>query len=368
MRLLTAAVCTSVAAALLASCSGGNMSSPSSSVMPGAGNAGRATKLGHHVDAYQHIPLNLIKADGRIHGKKAPAQAAKGSYVSQFYTGVNGYPKNNSGNGPSICSVGVFNVNGVGVDPSGNLITPSYNSGNEEVNFYNNNSLCGSLYTSISVSGQGEPVDAASNDAINGTSLIAGNTGFGTSAWLCSAGSNSCSAITFSGTNVPTGFLQVAMDKGGNCYLDGYSSATGVPTLWVSTGTASLPCSGAWTIASGFSESYSGGLDVDNKGNLLVIAALNSSFTVASATVYSGCATGTCTVLTGPTNLNGAGFYGRLGRQNERFIMSDQTYAQADVFSYQPGRTPVYLYSFNNGITPTGFIEGTAFSPSSKGD
>ena len=154
--------------------------------------------------------------------------------------------------------------------------------------------------------------------------------------------------------------MQVAMDISGNCYADGLDSSSAI-ALWYYAG-----CAGTGTqITSGFSEPNDGGIDVNNHGNLVVLAQGAPS----TLTVYSGCSTGTCTVVSGPTNLDGAGandcVYGRLGRQNLRYACGDYTLGQVNVYSYK-GRTPTYLYSFNNGLSQADIVEAAAYSPSSQ--
>src|SRR5579863_3848776 len=146
MRLLSAAVCTTVAAALLASCSGGNGSSPSSSVMPGTGASSQGR---HHMLAAANIPKSILALtrDGKLHGKKAPSSAIKGSWASGFFgVDVLGFPKNNSSNGPATCDLGdTGSVNGFGVDTKGDVIVPQAFSG---VEVYA--AGCGSLLGTIS--------------------------------------------------------------------------------------------------------------------------------------------------------------------------------------------------------------------------
>jgi hypothetical protein len=358
MRLLTAAVCTSVAAALLASCSGG--SSPSSAVMPGG--SGATAQGHHHAIALSNLPKSIINAhrDGRLHGKKAPGSAVKGSWASGFFGfDVYGYPKNNSGNGPPTCTLSDSgSVNGFGVDTAGDVIIPQAFSG---IAIYG--AGCGSLIDTIPWSSN-QTADAAAINAQTGNIVVGGYGWVG----VCTMASNNCTTITPSnGTHY--WFYSVAMDSSGTCYAYGFDNSS-VGSLWYYPN-----CSGSGIQASGFSEPgtlYNGGVDVDNKGNLVVINQVDSDsdFADANATVYSGCGTGTCSVVAGPTFLSPTGSavdedYCRLGRQNERLICGDGSYGQVDVFTYLPSREPSYLYSFNNSISSLA-VEAAAYSPSSQ--
>jgi hypothetical protein len=353
MRLLSAAVCTTIAAALLASCSGG--SSPSGSVVPGNGMSSQGK---HHAIAMYNIPRSVAQLvhDGRLHGKKAPSSAVKGSWASGFFgVDVLGFPKNNSGNGPATCDLGDSgSVNGFGVDTAGDVIIPQAFSG---VEVYAPG--CGALLGTISDI-YGQAADAAAINAATGT-IIVGHIG---TVATCTLSSLTCTELSAPGLS---GFTSVAMDKAGNCYAQG-DDTSDVIKLWYWAG-----CTGTGTNPSGFSEpgTFPGGLDVDNAGNLVAISQENTSDAVSgNATVYSGCGTGTCTVVTGPTQLTPTGSgvdidYCRLGRQNERLICGDASFSQVDVFTYLPSRTPSYLYSFNNGMTSDA-VEAAAYSPSSQ--
>lgn len=359
MRLLTAAVCTTVAAALLASCSG-NGSSPSSAVMPGG--SGVSSQGRHHAIALSNLPKSVLNAkhDGHLHGKKAPSGAVKGSWASGFFgLSVLGYPKNNSGNGASTCSLSDSgSVNGFGVDTKGDVIIPAGFSG---IEIYGPG--CGSSLGTIPWASN-QTADAAAIDATTSNILVGGYGWVG----VCTMATNNCSTITpTDGTT--SWFYSVAMDKSGNCYVYGFNTSS-VATLWYYAG-----CTGTPTEPTGFAEPgtlYNGGMDVDNKGNLVVIDQVdsNSDIADANATVYSGCGSGACTVVAGPTFLTPTGSavdedYCRLGRQNERLICGDGSFSQADVFTYLPSRAPTYLYSFNNGLTSLA-MEAGAYSPSSQ--
>jgi hypothetical protein len=358
MRLLSAALCTTVAAALLASCSGG--SSPSSSLVPG-GSTGVGQMGQHHGMPLTTIPKKFLPTrwDGKLHGKKAPASELRGQYAAEFYVtsgNVLGYPKNNSGNGPPICTLSTgSNVNGLGVDTKGVLMVPDAFDGL----LLFGPGMCGAPLGTIS-DVYGQASDAAALDAQNGTIVVGNITGGSADGVVtCTLASDTCTPLFSPGQIENAG---VAMDKAGNCYVDGLNESD-IGTLWLFPG-----CTGTGQVVSGFSQPFFGGIDIDNQGNLIAISLFNSSFTTPSqATVYSGCATGTCTLKGGPFALFGESVFGHLGRQNERFVAGDPEFGQQDIYAYTGHGTGLtYLYSFNNGLSASGLTEAAAYSPSSQ--
>lgn len=353
MRLFSVAVCTGVAVALLAGCSGTGSSPSNSSIMPGG--ASKISHLGHHGTPLMAAIPKFLHAPRKGH-LIWNAAAAKGQYTQEFFATSNnvlGYPKNNSGNGPSTCSESTgTNVNGIGVDPAGNLIVPNAFGG---VQVYSGPGQCGPLMATIPDS-LGQAADGASRNAASGT-IVVGHANGTVAACTVSGTSGTCNQLT--APNLALGFTQVAMDGAGNCYANGFDTISGLPSLWYWTG-----CSGTGIEDTGYSASATGGLDVDNQGNVVAVAQGAPS----TVTVYSGCATGACTILTGPTNLNGSGdaVYCHLGKQNERYACGDASTGSVDVYSYLPTRTPTYMYSYNNGLTSSLIVEVGLFAPPSR--
>ncbi len=353
MRLLSAAVCTTVAAALLASCSGNGMS-PSNSVVPSG--SGATTQARHHGGIAQStIPKQFMPThwDGKLHGKKAPQSEVRGIYVSEFYAttdNVMGYPKNNSSNQPPICYVSTNdNVNDLNVDTKGSLIVPNAFDG---VNVYAPG-MCGSLQTTITDS-YGQASGAAALNATSGPIVVDNIFGSSNSAVVtCTASSGTCTPLNTPGASEMFG---VAMDRDGNCYADGLN-ASGITTLWYYSG-----CSSTGQAVSGFSEPFGGSVSVDSQGRVTVVSLFNSSFSTPSQVdTYSGCSTGTCTHIA-TTALLGESVFGSLGRRNARFIVGDITFGQEDIYQYHQGNL-TYLYSFNNGVSGSEDNEGVAYSP-----
>ncbi|MBV8067861.1 MAG: hypothetical protein JO113_07780, partial [Candidatus Eremiobacteraeota bacterium] len=176
MRFLTAALCTTVAAALLAACSSNG--STSSSAIPGAGSGmsnashwmgkapmvpmnGHWVPLLHHGNIYEAIPVRI--QNGKVK-QNPPPGPTKGLYVQQFFTTTNsveGYPKNNSANGPPDCTIASgTNVNDFGVDRNGVIIVPAAFSGIQIYQPPVTAGVCGSLVATIPESG-GQATSAA---------------------------------------------------------------------------------------------------------------------------------------------------------------------------------------------------------------
>ena len=140
--------------------------------------------------------------------------------------------------------------------------------------------------------------------------------------------------------------------------------------MWPSSGCTPAAPAPAF-VASGFNPEgyYYGGIDIDNKQNIVAISLLATSFALPSTvSTYSGCSTGTCTRVSGPTDLSGEVVFGHVGRQNERFVVGDVEDAVISVYSYSPSTgLGSLLYSFNNGINCTSDeCEGAAYMPSGQ--
>jgi hypothetical protein len=319
--------------------------------------------MAHHGKIPQMaIPKSLLKR-GHYHLTRLAAAYTKGIGTASFgdldetstqYI----FTKNNSANGAPVCTSqsSTYGVNNVQSDSSGDLIVPDATAGIEVYAPPFTGSSCGTLLGTISDS-FGQAADAAATNAATGMIVVGHAAG---EVAVCTLGTLSCTELT----SETTGFTQVAMDSSGNCYADG-ANGSGITILEVYTG-----CTGNPVVATGFSETYLGGIAVDNKGNLTAIALLGASDGLPSTvSTYSGCATGACTLSSGPTKLAGESIYGGIGRQNARFVTSDLTNDEMEVYSYN-GKTGVgsMLYEFNNGLSGCatsliGFCEAATYLP-----
>ncbi len=355
MRLLSSALCTTVAVGLLAGCSG-NMSATNPTT-PTAGTQSRVSGAGHvipHWAKYASVIPNVVPPATRLPQlvTRPPKKAtAGGIYVSEFYnTTMFGFQHKNTANNPPTCSISpVSYVNNVASDMAGNLIEPD--GGSRSVNVFAGPGMCGSLVGNFS-DPYGQPADAASMNAATGTIAI-GNI-FDTS------GAGSISVCTVSGgctANLTNAAMYevagVAMDKSGNCWADAINSG-GTATLTYFAG-----CTGGGTAATGFVNSGFGGLDIDNKGNIVSVD-INST----AVYVYSGC-NPACTLVGGPFSLHGSTVFGHLNKQSMTFAAGDYGNGEVDVYTYNPTNL-AYWYSFNNGLSASYDVEGVAFNPASK--
>jgi len=353
MRLLSAAVCTTLAAALLASCSGGNMGSMTSSV-PGTQSGASKVQALHHAGAVSIIPRSVLpKTKMKLKGRQAPPQEMKGIYAAEFLgSSVLGYTKNNSSNSAAICNFGgVASVNNVATDTVGNLIVPNAFGG---VIVGQGPDMCPTTTDTITDS-YGQASDAASVNAESGPIVVGNILGPGYVV-NCTVSSNSCTELTPGSAGIGE-VAGVAMDKAGNCYADSYNAAfTAVEvTYWAG-------CTGTGTVMSGFLNTGYGGLDVDNKGNLVSFNWHGSAGT--DLWVYSVSGSALTSVSDNSLTENTA-IFGHVGKQGQRLVVGAYSIGQEDIYQYSP-TTLTYYYSFNNGLTPSLDTEGVAYSPSSK--
>ncbi|MGB8909469.1 MAG: hypothetical protein WCC84_12050 [Candidatus Cybelea sp.] len=366
MRLLSTALCTTVAVALLAGCSGGTsqMSSGGSSTIP-------VTPLSrhHHDRPVWASPANYID-NGAVEQplpyyrrvissiKNAASYPAKGMYVNEFYgAGTMAYPINNKADSPPFCTVATgsgADVNGIGVDGEGNLITPvaANYSGQHAVDIWQGPGMCGAQVGTF-IDPDGQPSDAFSFDALNGTILVSNifnNSGGAGSVSICTLASGCTGNLTNAAMYKVAG---VVMDKSGNCYVSA-EDPTGVGTLTYFAG-----CTGAGQQASGFMNTDYGSLSFDRNGNLVSVDKAGIQLWV-----YKGC-NPACSVIGGPFPLQGETVFGALNKQSMTFMAGDFANGQVDVYLYTP-TSLTYFYSYSNGLSVSGKIEGVAYNPAQK--
>jgi len=360
MRLFSAALSTAVAAGLLAGCAGNSTGSNSSLPNPVAGaqvhGVGAAGFRGVPVSA---VPQKFLHIQHRgMFGKAATPAAIRGIYVSAFgATNMWGFAKNDSGNGPSTCTVSpTTSVNSFGVDDSGTLMVPDAFSG---VAVYSNSQMCGSLLGTIT-DPYGQASDASAADAVNGNIAVGNifdNSGLPGSLSVCSLSSLTCSANLTNSNIFEMG--GVAMNSKGDCWADGVNSASTAVLVYFQG------CSGSGVVATGFSNGYYGSVDIDNKGNLVTVSLFGPGFSLPSTVnVYSGC-NPACTLVSS-SNLAGESIFGHVGRQDEHFVTTDLETATIEVYKYKPTGLSL-LYSVSGGIPcASDECEAAAYSPSSK--
>ncbi len=292
----------------------------------------------------------LSAARSRLHGTEVSHRFRQGIYVSVFFDSeIFGYPINNRRDRPPECSVGgVSYLGDIAVDGNGNLIVPD--GGSRTVIIFKGPKMCGPKLGSFS-DPYGGPGDAAGNDAASGPIAVA---------TADTSGAGSIAVCTLSGgctknlTNPNMGGVAgVAMAKNGDCW----GSATS------STGTATLTyfkrCAGAGQAATGFKNTYYGGLDIDIHGNLVSIDAF-----APALWIYRGCDPA-CTVVGGPFPLHGDAVFGHLNEKSTEFAAADYACGCIDVYGRNTNGV-VYKYSFTNGLGVSENVEGVAYNPRSK--
>jgi hypothetical protein len=301
------------------------------------------------VPHYRHVLASLKL--------KTTSYPTKGIYVSQFYGLLVGYPIQNQGNAPPFCTVGTGSgaaVNGIAVDQSGNLVTPvqANTSGMHAIDVWQGPGMCGAMVGSF-LDPYGQPSGAATFDAINGEIVVANifdNYSAAGSVSVCTL-AGGCTANLTNAAMFKVG--GVALDKNGNCW------ATAEDYSGNATMTYFAGCTGGGQQATGFMNTDYGSLGFDRNGNLV-----SMDKTGVQLWVYNGC-NPNCTLVGGPFPLQGEGVFGSLNRQSMTFAAGDFVNGAVDVYLYSP-TSLTYDYSFNNGLSYSGHIEGVAYNPAQK--
>jgi hypothetical protein len=269
-----------------------------------------------------------------VHGVPAPDSAKRGIYVSG-YDGyddtvpfVFGFGEPNRQNLPPICSETVSSAVDIAADEKGDLIVPAEHSG---VEVFAGPDMCGPELGTIGETA-GKAVDAASIDAADGP-IVLGISSDGTgkgSLLICSLKSGCTTNLQNPGMFEVVG---VAVARNGDCWASSLPAAL----------TYFQGCSGPGQVATGYKNPDPGGLDIDKDGNLISI-----STQTYEVYVYSGCRP-SCKLIGGPFPLLGEGVYGHLNADSTTFAVTDYSYAQADIYKYEPVAL-TYMYSINNGL------------------
>ncbi|MGC2407555.1 MAG: hypothetical protein WA431_14210 [Candidatus Cybelea sp.] len=278
----------------------------------------------------------------------------KGIYVGEGYVGegaaIYGYAINKQRvRGPKCTVKGTNYLNTVEVDGAGNLMVP--NGGSRTVTVFKGPEMCGPELGSFNDS-YGQPSDVASNNASTGTIAVANI--------FDSSGAGSISVCTLSVgctknlTN--SNMFEVASDamaKNGDCWASA-SNSVGTATL-----TYFKRCTGPGQPATGWRNTYYGGLTIDIHGYLVALDAFLSQLWI-----YKGC-NPTCTLVAGPFTLRGDSVYASLNEKSTQLAAADFSDGDVDVYAYSL-KGLKYEYSFNNGLRNSDEVAGVAFNPRSK--
>ncbi len=349
MRLFTSALCTTMAIGLLAGCAAnsGTQNVP----VPGSEAMGRVTQpISVWDDA---APPRAVQVLHELIRPTKKGKAKSGTYISEFDSEtVYGYPANNKGNKAPICTVdNLSDVNGVGVDGKGNLMIPD--AGAATLNIYKGPSMCGKSIGQIS-DPYGQASDVSSPDAATGTIALGNLADSGSTAGSLSI----CTLKAGCTTNLTNSTIYhsggIAMSNGGDCLVNAKTSASGGDALIYFKG-----CAGGGKVAKGTKSTYYGGMDIDNKGNLVIIDDM-----AEVVYIYSGC-NPTCKLVGGPFTLKGETFFGKLNSTSTEFTAVARTDGVVDVYSYST-KALTYEYSYSNGLAASLLPDGVAVNPRSK--
>ena len=335
MRSFSLALRATVAAAMLAGCSGNYVTAPSKAPISVIPPELRPTRM-----------RQVLSAIRPFKKKKHIQQGIYAAGVDSSY--IFGYAGIDQDNGPPVCLVPSFDTNGISVDSKGDMLSTDAEGG--FVSIAPGPNLCGSPGYVIYTRG-GMPVDAASNDALTGSIAVAmygvyyGKGGID----VCTLSPSSCTLLT--NPNIPV-VVAVAMAKNGDCWADGGGSPRGPGVLVYFQG-----CSGSGQLASGFQGAPFGGLDIDRHGNLVAVDQEGFLY------VYKGC-NPVCKLVGGPFGLYGGSAYGKVNKQADLLAIGDFENGQIDIYYYAPTGID-YEYSITNGLSGGDEIEGAAFAPRS---
>lgn len=303
-------------------------------------------------------PQLIASRPARIANGRSPNIGSKTNnvYVSEYENGsdarVLGYGGANRRDKKPSCSRKSPYAHDIAIDGKGNVIVAG---GFGVTTVYNGSPMCGKKLGVLPIGWGGLAVNAASSDAANGTVAVAAlqdGSGPG-SIELCTLRAGCTGNLKNNDMNFVMG---VALANDGDCWA---SSEQGPSMGYAPVLTYFKGCTGSGETARGFQNAATGGLDLDDHGNLVVI----SSATPA-VYVYSGCKP-QCKLVGGPFALHGTAMYGHLNAASTRFVTADTHYGQVNVYRYTPTAI-TYLYAFNNGISPSSGIQGAAFDPRSR--
>jgi hypothetical protein len=295
--------------------------------------------------AVSPIPLRMRLAAPRIGRQKfferAGGEGGGDLYVSQFSgTPVQEYHLHNKKNGPPLCSLGGKGVNGIAVDPSGNLWVPNGTGGGQGyTQEYAPN--CGAAMLQIT-DNNGQPADVGFDGHKNIYILsIYGKSGApGSVNVYNSAGTllRSLSDPTFSE------LIGIATDSHNTVFVSNRESNGDADVVEFPRG--KMP----GTVLSAVTLGLPGAPQLDKSNNLII-----TDWEAFTLNVYAPPYTGPPAV----TSMVGLSLWCPLDRKETLLYCAD-TSGSVDVYDYPSGK---YAYSFTNGLSSSGFATGSAAAP-----
>jgi hypothetical protein len=257
-----------------------------------------------------------------------------GAYVAQFAaTVVNEYKIPNKPNSAPRCTVpGSYDVSGLGVNAKRVLYVPS---GSGQIATFVPD--CGAPGPVLFDSGQLTDV------AFDGTTVYVDNAASGgvdvfLNGKTTKSRSLSNPAITGNNFGVGVDAAHAVFESSVNGVIVKYAGGKGAGTV--------LPITGA---------SFPIGIEFDKSQNLIVFG--GNSGILIYAPPYSGAPTRTISFG------SRGGFWGKLDVSNANLYVSDNRNSTIDVYNYSTG---AYEYSFGNGLTQSGSVQGVAIDPAAK--
>ncbi|MGB8964451.1 MAG: hypothetical protein WCB99_02310 [Candidatus Cybelea sp.] len=324
----------------LAGCAGGM-----STVAPSGGTQPQFTVA--RSGAVSPIPPGMRTAagGGRQSFTEHPSGRRGGDlYVGQFSgTPVQEYPLQNKKNGPPLCSLSGESVNGIAVDPAGNLWVPSGTGGGQGFT-QEYAPHCGKPMLKIT-DNDGQPADAGFDSHRNVYILsIFGKSGASGSVDVYNSTGTllrNLSDSTFSE------LIGIATDSHDNVFVSNRQSNGDANVLEFRHGKMPGAVLGAITLG------LPGAPQLDKSNNLII-----TDWDALTLNVYAPPYTGSPTV----TPMVGLSLWCPLDRK-ETHLYCANTSGSVDVYDYPSG---THAYSFTNGLSPSGFASGSAVAPAAR--
>ena len=271
-------------------------------------------------------------------------------------TSVFGYAANNKKNNGPICTVdGVAFVNDVGVDGKGNLMLPYPGSPTTDtLDIHQGPTMCGKpirAYRRSLRAALGRHKPECRNRPDRSRQPCRRRLKWPGSLSICTFKGGCTVNLTNSAYFHVGG---VGMSNSGDCWIDVKTSASGGVELVYYKG-----CAGNGAIASGFQQTYYGGIDIDKSGNLVIIDDMAEDVAPSIAAAIQPARSSAA-----PFALKGESFWGDLF---SRIISSRQwtVHGSVDVYSYST-KNIKFIYSYNSGLSAALLPNGVAVNPRSK--
>ena len=268
------------------------------------------------------------------------AKRARGgfTYVSQFSgTPVQEYHLKNKSNGAPVCSLPGTSVNGLGVDPSGNVWVPSGTGGGQGYT-QEYGRTCGdaSERSSTPTDSRPTPGSTARATSTSSTSSAERRTGFGQCLQRKGTLVRSLTDPTFSeligiGTDSHDNIFVSNRETNGDATVEEFFGGK-MPGTLLGNITLGLP----------------GAPELDENDNLII-----SDWNAYTLNIYAPPYTGAPTV----TPMQGLSLWCSLNHGEQLLSCANLGTGAVNVYAY-PGAT--YQYSYNNGLSPSGFATGVA--------